>query len=36
MSLPDWNKSVWTDEKPENEIEKLANDLAEKVLNENP
>jgi hypothetical protein len=36
MSLPDWNKSVKGDERQESEIEKLAGELADKVLNENP
>ena len=36
MSLPDWNKSVKGEETKENEIEKLAGELADKVLNENP
>lgn len=36
MSIPDWNKSVKSDGKDENDIERLAGELAEKVLNENP
>lgn len=36
MSIPDWNKSVKSDAKDENDIERLAGELAEKVLNENP
>jgi hypothetical protein len=36
MSLPDWNKSVKSENKEENEIDKLAGDLADKVLSENP
>jgi len=36
MSLPDWNKSVKNDDKEENDIEKLAAELADKVLSENP
>lgn len=36
MSVPDWNKSVKSEAKEENDIERLAGELAEKVLNENP
>ena len=36
MTQPDWNQSVKSEAKEETEVERIAGELADKVLLENP